>query len=72
MTIAGVPFRVRRGRKSPTDLVLDWMTPEMEWRPVPMSVVAMMADFWFENGIETEVKYCEMARWRCGQEVLGL
>jgi hypothetical protein len=47
--IAGVPFRVRHGRKSPTDLVLEWLTPEMEWRAVPMLAGGVIADFWAEN-----------------------
>jgi hypothetical protein len=46
--IAGINWRVRRGVKSPDDLVLDFAVGG-SWVPVPMILGFFLADFFVQN-----------------------
>lgn len=43
----GVQYRVRQGRKGPTDLVIDIRTDG--WVPVPMNLGFLLSDFFQQN-----------------------
>lgn len=45
---SGLEFRIRKGKKRPGDLVMEWRTPQ-GWRAIGYTVLGLLVDFFYEN-----------------------
>lgn len=65
--LCGLMFRIRRGRKHPDDLVLEWATPD-GWRPITFAPVGLMVEFLYRN---EDVLYPRTNGYKGGEKVMA-